>query len=213
MNGLAPKTASLIEQVSQMETIKPYVLVGGTALALQLHSRQSEDLDFMSWRKRKEEIREVNWPEIKRELEQIGNVEKTDILGLDHVEFLVDGVKISFYANPNYSPLDQEVPYLNNIRLADKVAIGAMKMELLLRRSAFRDYYDIYALLQDGQDLKIMMDKALKYSGHRLKSKNLIAMLTKSDRFVPDEAFLTLNPQYQVTPTDIEQAIRSAMRY
>ncbi len=50
MNGLAPKTSELFEAVSRLECIKPFVLVGGTALSLQLNHRQSEDLDFMKWR-------------------------------------------------------------------------------------------------------------------------------------------------------------------
>lgn len=207
MNGLAPKTSRIIDKVSNLDCIKPYVLVGGTALSLQLGTRLSEDLDFMSWRKSKDEKREVDWPGIKAGLSTIGNVESFDILDIDHVEFYVEGVKISFYANPNYSPLIKEIPYLNNLRLADKTSIGAMKMEVLLRRSKFRDYYDIYSLLEAGEDLTAMMNLALKYSGHRLKSKNLIAMLTRSDRFKVDSSFETLNPVYHITPKEIEQRI------
>lgn len=211
MKGLAPHTASLFDSISQLDCIKPYVLVGGTALSLQLGTRESEDLDFMSWRKSKNEKREVDWPQIKKELESIGNVEKYDILDIDHVEFLVDGVKVSFYANPNYSPLKESIPYRNNIVLADKVSIGAMKMEVMLRRSKFRDYYDIYSLIEDGQDLKEMMSLALKYSGHRLKSKNLIALLTRSERFEADEDISALHPTYNITPADIEARIKTAL--
>lgn len=207
MKGLAPNTSLIFDKISKLECIKPYVLVGGTALSLQLGTRLSEDLDFMSWRKSKDEKREVDWPKIKAELSTIGNIENFDILDINHIEFYVDGVKISFYANPNYSPLIKEIPYLNNIRLADKTSIGAMKMEVLLRRSKFRDYYDIYSLLEAGEDLSTMMDIALKYSGHRLKSKNLIAMLTRSDRFKVDSCFETLNPIYHISPKEIEQKI------
>lgn len=211
MKGLAPHTASIFEAISRLECIKPYVLVGGTALSLQLGTRQSEDLDFMSWRTSRNEKREVDWPQIKRELESIGTVETCYILDIDHVEFSVDGVKISFYANPNKSPLKDKIPYLNNIVLADKTSIGAMKMEVMLRRSKFRDYYDIYSLLEAGEDIHEMMNIALKYSGHRLKSKNLIAMLTRSDRFVPDNNFAALNPIYNITPSDIEKRIIAAI--
>lgn len=207
MNGLARHTAEIIEAVSKLECIKPYVLVGGTALSLQLGTRQSEDLDFMSWRTSKGQKCEVNWPQIKKELETIGNIDKCDILDFDHVEFIVNGVKISFYANPNYSPLKTSIPCLNHIVLADKTSIGAMKMEVMLRRSKFRDYYDIYSLLEAGENLMEMIQIALKYSGHRLKTKNLIAMLTRSDRFVPDDNFMTLNPTYNITPADIEKRI------
>lgn len=212
MDGLARHTASIIEALSKLECIKPYVLVGGTALSLQLATRESEDLDFMSWRKNRNERREVDWPRIKKELETIGSVEKCDILDIDHVEYVVNGVKISFYANPNQSPVKEVIPYLNNIVLADKLSIGAMKMEVLLRRSKFRDYYDIFSLLEDGVDLNEMISLALKYSGHKLKSKNLIAMLTRSDRFLPDANFKSLNPIYEVTPLEIENRIISELK-
>lgn len=211
MKGLAPHTASVFEAVSRLECIKPYILVGGTALSLQLGTRESEDLDFMSWRKSRNEKREVDWPQIKKELDTVGNVEKCDILDIDHVEFIVNGVKLSFYANPNYSPVKDSVPFLNNIVLASKTAIGAMKMEVMLRRSQYRDYYDIYSLLEAGEDLNEMMSIALKYSGHRLKSKNLIAMLTRSDRFIQDDNFSSLNPTYDISAKEIERRIISAL--
>lgn len=211
MNGLAPHTGKIFEAISRLECIKPYVLVGGTALSLQLGTRQSEDLDFMSWRKSRNEKREVDWPSILKELECIGTVEKCDILDIDHVEFVVDGVKISFYANPNLSPLQHEIQYLNNLRLADPIAIGAMKMEVMLRRSKFRDYYDIYSLIMADVDLSAMINLALKYSGHRLKSKNLLSMLTRSDRFTPDDGFRALAPIYDVTPQEIEEKIKSVL--
>lgn len=207
MNGLAPQTEKIIYAISELDCIKPYTLVGGTALSIQLGTRQSEDLDFMSWRSSKSEKREVDWPQIKKELSTVGVVEKCDILDLDHIEFIVDGVKVSFYANPNYAPSDKRIEIVNNLKLADKKTIGAMKMEVMLRRSKFRDYYDIYSLLEAGENLQEMIDMALKYSSHRLKSKNLIAMLTRSDRFIPDSNFGALNPIYHITPKDIEDRI------
>ena len=45
MKGLAPHTQRVFETVASLECIKPYILVGGTALSLQIATRQSEDLD------------------------------------------------------------------------------------------------------------------------------------------------------------------------
>lgn len=50
MKGLAPHTSQLFDAITRLECIKPFVLVGGTALSLQLGTRQSEDLDFMRWK-------------------------------------------------------------------------------------------------------------------------------------------------------------------
>lgn len=211
MNGLAPQTATIFEAISNLECIKPYLLVGGTALSLQFNARLSEDLDFMSWRTSKNEKREVDWPQISKELATIGDVQHCEILDIDHIEYVVNGVKISFYANPHRSPVRAEVPCLNNIRLADPVAIGAMKMEVMLRRSKFRDYYDLYTLIVNGYDLQEMISLALSYSEHRLKSKNLLAMLTRGERFIPDTNFATLQPTYNITPFDIEKKIISVL--
>ena len=53
--GLTEKIDAIIEKVAELECIKPYILCGGTALAMQIGHRKSEDLDFMMWRKSKKE--------------------------------------------------------------------------------------------------------------------------------------------------------------
>ena len=133
---LAPQTGRIIEAISQLECIKPFVLVGGTALSIQLKTRQSEDLDFMRWKESKDDTLDIGWPKIQKELETVGTVEDVQVAGFDQVLFIVDGVKVSFYAAPRKRiPSMQEIPYMNNIRLADVESIGIMKMEAMMRRS------------------------------------------------------------------------------
>ena len=211
MKGLAPHTLQIFEAVSQSACINPYLLVGGTALSLQIGTRQSEDLDFMKWRTSKIEKMEVAWYQIEKELATIGEIQHKDILDIDHVEYLVSGVKFSFYACPKYSPVSEPVSYLNNLKLADVKSIGAMKMEVLLRRSNFRDYYDIYSILKSGVPVNDLISLALSYSGHRLKSKNLLAMLTNSNRFTRDSHFEQLEPVYDVTAQEIEGYIKNCL--
>lgn len=43
MKGLAPKTEAIFEKISKLDCLRPYTLVGGTALSLQLGTRLSED--------------------------------------------------------------------------------------------------------------------------------------------------------------------------
>ncbi len=210
-SALATKTEKIFENVSKMETIKPYVLVGGTALSLQINHRKSEDLDFMKWRTSKTEKMEVEWFKIEKELSEIGNITSRNLLDIYLVDFVVDDVKLSFYANSNYSPITKAINYQNNIKLADINAIMAMKMEVLMRRSAFRDYYDIYAMLKNGVDIHTSIVSAIKYSGHRLKTKNLISMLTNSARFKIDGNFKNLDPIYDVSPKEIEQFIKEQL--
>lgn len=201
MKGLAPHTLQVFETVSKLDCIKPYLLVGGTALSLQIGTRQSEDLDFMKWRTSKTEKMEVAWFQIEKELATIGEIQHKDILDIDHVEYLVSGVKFSFYACSKYSPVSEPVEYLNNLRLADVKSIGAMKMEVMLRRSN----------LKSGVLVNDLISLALTYSGHKLKSKNLLAMLTNGSRFMRDAHFEQLEPTYDVTAQEIEGYIKSCL--
>lgn len=212
MIGLAPHTGKIIDMVAQLDCIRPYWLVGGTALSLQLHTRQSEDLDFQKWRTSKNEKMEVKWDVIEKELSTIGEIESRDIYDFDHVEFRVAGVKFSFYACDKYSPIKNEIIYQGNIKLADILAIGAMKMEVMLRRNKFRDYYDLYSILQSGVNINTLIDVALQYSRHRLKSKNLLSMLTRGELFSEDENFHLLEPIYNVSTQDIENYIKSCLQ-
>lgn len=211
MKGLAPHTQQVFEAVSKLECIKPFLLVGGTALSLQIGARQSEDLDFMKWRTSKVEKMEVDWPQIEKALAKIGEIQNKDILDIDHVEYLVSDIKFSFYACPKYSPVSVPVNYLNNLNLADVKSIGAMKMEVMMRRSNFRDYYDIYSILKSGISINELTTLALSYSGHKMKSKNLLAMLTNGNRFTRDAHFEQLEPIYAVTTQEIEDFIKSCL--
>lgn len=210
--GLTTNIENIIEQVAQLECIKPYILCGGTALAMQIGHRKSEDLDFMMWRISKTEKPEVNWNLIEKELkEKIGEIENFNMLGFDQVEFVVKGVKFSFFVSDNLSPVTKPIDYLGNIRLADIESIMAMKMEVMLRRMKFRDYYDIYCMLQEGYSIHNGMEKALNLSRHRLSSKNIVAMLL-GGQFIPDNNFATLEPKYDVTKEQIREYVMQKLK-
>ena len=212
MNGLAPQTSEVFERVTRLECIKPFVLVGGTALSLQLNKRQSEDLDFMCWKKSAKDKPEIPISSIKREIETVANIDSMEIGGFNFVSFVVEGVKLSFYAAPRKRiPSMQVIPFKNNLQLADIKSIGAMKMEAMLRRSKFRDYYDIYTVLHEGVDIQEMIEMALEHSGHLLKRKNLLAMLCDGERFRKDKVFIQLHPVYDVTPYDIQEYIKQKL--
>lgn len=210
--SLAPHTSKLFDDVCKLDCIQTYCLVGGTALALQLQNRLSEDLDFMSWIAYKGQKQEVDWVKIEKELSSIGTIDSRDIWDFDHVEFVVSGVKISFYASPKYSPVKSAIAYRDNLLLADIMAIAAMKMEVMMRRSNFRDYYDIYSILKNGYDFKEMIKNATFYSGHLLSTKNLLAMLLDSKRFRIDSSFELMQPVFKVAPQDIEEFFKQQIK-
>ena len=196
--GITPTIEAIIDDVAKLECIKPYTLCGGTALAMQLGHRMSEDLDFMMWRISKNEKPEVDWPTIEKEIqEKIGEIDHRDILGFDQGAFVVKGVKLSFFVSNNYSPINERIPYQGNIFIADVSAILAMKMEVMLRRLKYRDYYDIYSIVKAGYSLQDGIDAAIKYSGHKLSTKSLMIMLSSS-RVPMDANFAQMYPVYEL---------------
>lgn len=207
MKGLAKQTEAVFYSVSALPGIKDYTLIGGTALSLQVNHRKSEDLDFCIWtRNPKTDRPTVNWPVIERQLQSIGVIETRDILGFDQVNFVVNGVRISFITKQeNTSPVKKPVPILNHILAADVPAIGAMKIELMMRRSEFRDYYDIYSILREGHSLKTMVNAATRYSNHRLKTRNALAHLVNGAFYRKEKDFALLEPIYDVDEVDIER--------
>lgn len=212
--SLMEKTHKVIVSISKMENIKPYVMVGGTALSLQMEHRLSEDLDFMRWQERKNEKMDIDISRIQKELKQIHQIKAVTVFEFNHVEFYIgDGVKLSFYAPEKRQPPLKTIPYLNNILLADIDTIATLKMELMLRRTVFRDYYDLYCIFRQktAEEIKNIINNALKYSEHTLKSKNLIGMLLNSDRFKNDSSFAQLHPKYVVTPKEIAQLMTTTL--
>ena len=185
MKGLTKNTEKIFEAVSLLDCIKDYTLIGGTAISLQIVKRLSEDLDFCKWSGNlKKDKPTVDWPQIKKELETIGKIDKLDILGFDQVNFVVNNVKISFLTKQkNLSPVNKLIPILNNIKAADLDSLGAMKVELVLRRCNFRDYYDIYSLLMDGHAIKTMVEGAVKYSNNTLKTRDALSFLSNGSKY------------------------------
>jgi len=214
MKGLSQKTEEVFEQISKLECIKNYTLIGGTALALQLGHRLSEDLDFCKWRKSKNALVRIDdWKQITNELMTIGKVEK-NILDDNHVDFKVNDVKITFYADNEFKEPKELVKqsFLNNIKIADIKSIGIMKAALMLHRNSHRDYYDIYSILQNGISLKDIVYGAADYTEHRLKTKNITAMLVDSEYVRIDKQFQKLNPIYDFDLTFLEKGISEKVK-
>lgn len=214
MQGLAKHTERFFTLVSGLPCLKNYTLIGGTALSLQINKRLSKDLDFCIWSKNlKKDKPTIDWPTIEKELETIGKITSRDVLGFEQVNFTVSGMRLSFIARQtNLSPVKKPVTILNNITAADIDSIGAMKIELILRRSEFKDYYDIYSILQEGRSLKVLVLAASKYSNHRLKTRDALSFLSNGNNYRKDKDFSLLEPFYDIDHKGIEYYIRSVIR-
>ena len=210
MRRLSPDTERVFNSIKRFEFFKDYILIGGTALGIQINHRLSEDLDFCKWQDDpKIRHKEIPWPEIEKDFKLYGSV-KTDILDLYQVNFSLNNVRISFYSNTLANSRDIQTSIeFENISVADIKSLGAMKLEVMSRRNLFRDYYDVYSILQEGILLKDLIRYCSIYSRHRMKSKAILSILSNSSLFKYEENFELLEPKYLVNSKDIESYIRS----
>jgi len=209
VKGLTPQGLKVFEAIKKSDLLQEYILIGGTALSLQINNRLSEDLDFCKWQNNPEiHNKEVNWPELEKFLKTVGNV-RTDIIDLYQVNFFLDEVKITFYSNSITTFSEIETGYkFDNITLAAVNSIGAMKLEVMSRRNFFRDYYDIYSILKEGISLREIVSKASRFSLYRMKTKAVLSIISNGSLFRKEEKFSLLDPRYNVNSTDIQTFIR-----
>ena len=150
LNYLLPKTEELLCKLyKECPFLYKYVLVGGSALALHVKHRKSEDLDFFTY--------EDSFD--KREIfEYIKNFQRAEIINQsdDQIDLLLDGVKVTFF-NAKWKFLKPSV--VKSFNLSSLEAISAMKVNVLFLRAKFRDYYDLYYLVK-----KVGLDKVFKQS-------------------------------------------------
>jgi hypothetical protein len=155
----------------------------------------------------------VDWHSIEKELDSTGKITSRDLLGFDQVNYVVNGVKIAFITKQrNLSPVTNKVHIINNLFAADIEAIGAMKIELILRRSEFKDYYDIYSILKAGKSLKELVSIVCKYSNYLLKTRDALSFLANGSNFRKSKSFTLLQPVYDLDHKTIETFIKSCIK-
>jgi hypothetical protein len=131
-----------------------FVLVGGTALALHLGHRRSDDLDFF----RNEGF------EPQTLVEQLAQAYPTGLQILDAghrdtLHLVAGGVKISFLRQTG-GHLRDALDY-NGARVAQVGDLAAMKVNAISTRGAKKDFIDLYFAAQSGFPFPAMLGAAL----------------------------------------------------
>lgn len=132
-------TLELLAKLQQIELFSDLRLVGGTSLALQIGHRISIDIDLFG--KIEDDTLEIN-----SELNKLGQVTQLRESKNIHI-YLIDGVKVDIV---NYSyPWLEKVLVEDDLQLAHKLDIAAMKIAAITGRGSKKDFIDIYFLLQE----------------------------------------------------------------
>jgi hypothetical protein len=167
-NILNQKQKNLLNIVEYFSK-KNFYLAGGTALALQMGHRESIDFDMFSYR-------EFNNQDIYKDLIVLG-VKKNNlevlIDKLDEYTLFINDVKFTFL---RYPFVIEDVLKKDKISLASPLTIGAMKAYALGRRGKWKDYVDLYILLQK-YPLKKIISKAKKLFKNSFSEKMFLQQI------------------------------------
>ena len=210
--GLTDNTKEIFTNVARLACIKDLVLCGGTGQSIQINHRLSEDLDFELIGIRKERP-QLDIGAIIGELKTSFPDAREEILGDDHLlVYINDGkVKLSFYRPEN------PVKTLNiglrfyNLKTPSLQDMLGMKVYTLCLRSVFRDYYDIYSLLEEGCKLEEAISYASYLSRHRIRSKTMYSRLLSPQLFHKELDFERMHPKYDVSADMIRDRINNTM--
>ncbi len=153
---ISAECLELLRNISTSDFFADYVLVGGTALALQIGHRNSVDLDFFG----KIEIDTELYVE---ELKKIGNVNVLKV-SKNILITSINDVKIDF-VNYTYPWIDEKI-ITENITLASKKDIAAMKLNAISGRGSKKDFIDLYFLLNEFSLKEMIGFYREKYTNH-----------------------------------------------
>jgi predicted nucleotidyltransferase component of viral defense system len=171
------------------DTPQEFVLYGGTALALRLAHRTSEDFDFFSNR--------PFLPDVLRKA--IGYLEDGEMRQFEEntLTAIIDRngpVKVSFFGNLKLNRVqDPDVMAENGIKVASLLDIAATKLATIQQRAVARDYEDILALVSRGVSLSEMLAAAEAVYGSTFNG----ALSLKALTFFEDGDLKSLNSVVQ----------------
>ncbi len=137
--AILPDTLRGIQLAARIPLLRSAYLAGGTALALQLGHRISEDLDFFTQEAFDEQI-------VARELKRLPEFTQDQLAWRTIMGTLAQTKFSLFYYE--YQLIELVVEF-EGIRLAGKKDIAAMKIHAIEDRGAKRDFIDLFFLKEE----------------------------------------------------------------
>ncbi len=196
---LLNSTQKVLKKLIQNEYMSSFVLVGGSALALYLCHRLSEDLDFFTY---EDSLDVAKIREMAKDFQDKEFVNITD----EQVDLFLDGVKVTFF-NAKWSFLKPKK--ITNLNVATLEQIAVMKTNVLFLRAKYRDYYDLYFLSK-----RFGLDKIFELSKEILEGINyklfVSAMLFIED--IEDEDIKHLKPTEKISLKNIREEFEDMIK-
>lgn len=151
---------------------RQFFLVGGTAIALQIGHRRSIDFDLFTQK-------QINPKNIIEKIQAKGFTYLVTRNVSEQLNLIINGVKFTFFQFP--FEIEHPLSFEKIIKMPDLLTLAAMKAYALGRRSKWKDYYDLYFLLNNGFSLKQIEEKATEIFGQLFSPKLFRAQLSWFD--------------------------------
>jgi len=136
--SVSTELLELLTRLMGQKEFNDFILVGGTALALQLGHRMSVDIDLFG----PCEIDEIGFLEILKENGNVQVLKKSKNILICSVQ----DVKVDF-VNYKYPLLEKPLEN-NHIRMAGMKDIAAMKINAIAGRGSKKDFIDLFFLMR-----------------------------------------------------------------
>lgn len=163
---LSSEQQALLPWVKQFK--REFYLVGGTAIALYIGHRKSIDFDLFK-------LGALNHKRNLERIQQSGFAYQVTRRITEQMNCIVNDVKVTFFQYPFEIEAKHSVE--NVFRIPSLLDLAAMKAYALGRRSKWKDYVDLYFLLNEYFTIKQVSQRAITIFGELFSEKMFRAQL------------------------------------
>ena len=169
---LSQPAQKLVVRLGRQRWMADFYLAGGSAVALHLGHRRSEDLDFFC-------PKELNTLLLLHRLQKVGNFDLTKeawgtLIGV------LEGVRVSFFTYPY--PLLRPTQKLWGVRIASLLDIGLMKLVAISQRGSRRDFVDLFFICRQSIPLAdLLVSLPQKFAGVNYSLPHILRSLVYFD--------------------------------
>jgi hypothetical protein len=198
-------TLSLLKKLMVLQSLKPFSLVGGTALALRYGHRSSVDLDLFLHEN-------FDFKIIENQLKIVFGSEFNYESGHKNIGIFcyIQKIKVDIVYFP-HQPI-AEIEEVDNIRMYSSADISAMKIQAILGRAMKKDFWDLHELLQHYTLQQLIDWHKQKYPSQMLAISipNAITYFTEAEESETPVSFK--NQTWEMIKKEISKTVSDYLR-
>lgn len=199
-NALLPATAEIVQKIAGAAFLKPFYLSGGTALALHLGHRESEDLDFFT-------TETFDPQHLQSEIQKVGQLESVEIAEGTLNTFL-DTVKLQFLHYP-YPLLESTIDW-EGFSLSSVLDVACTKIITISMRGSKKDFVDLFFLLREYSLQELFEKVDQKYQGVKYNRTHLAkSLIYFEDADIQPMPRMLQNVRWEEVKATITQAVKA----